>query len=123
MKRRPARRDSCAATNSTPIGPRETDGRLTVWECAQHVARRLHHGGELDAAALVARLGDRAAAAHALAYRLYGICDRKKLAEEGLIWNELVQIWPRLTELAPSALGSTLRHEDVFLGPTAEKVQ
>ena len=83
----------------------ETDDRLTVWECAQHVARRLHadDGGERIAAALVARLGDRADAAHALAYRLYGICDRKKLAEEALIWNELVQIWPRLTELAPTA--------------------
>ena len=81
----------------------ETDDRLTVWECAQHVARHLYDGGEMRAAALVARLGDRAAAAHALAYRLYGICDRKKLAEEALIWNELVQIWPRLTELAPTA--------------------
>ena len=81
----------------------ETDDRLTVWECAQHVARHHHDGGEMPAAALVARLGDRAAAAHALAYRLYGICDRKKLAEEALIWNELVQIWPRLTELAPTA--------------------
>ena len=81
----------------------ESDDRLTVWECAQHVARHLHDGGEMPAAALVARLGDRAAAAHALAYRLYGICDRKKLAEEALIWNELVQIWPRLTELAPTA--------------------
>ena len=81
----------------------ETDDRLTVWECAQHVARRHGDGGEMSAAALVARLGDRAAAAHALAYRLYGICDRKKLAEEALVWNELVQIWPRLTELAPAA--------------------
>ena len=81
----------------------EADDRLTVWECAQHVARHLHDGGEMPAAALVARLGDRAAAAHALAYRLYGICDRKKLAEEALIWNELVQIWPRLTDLAPTA--------------------
>ena len=86
-----------------PAWSPETDDRLTVWECAQHVARHHHDGGEMPAAALVARLGDRADAAHALAYRLYGICDRKKLAEEALIWNELVQIWPRLTELAPTA--------------------
>ena len=89
----------------------EADDRLTVWECAQHVARNLHDGGEMPAAALVARLGDRAAAAHALAYRLYGICDRKKLAEEALIWNELVQIWPRLTELAPQV---AVRPGDLF---------
>ena len=106
-----------------PAWSPETDDRLTVWECAQHVARRLDDGGEKPAAALVARLGDRAAAAHALAYRLYGICDRKKLAEEALIWNELVQIWPRLTELAPSTLRSNLRHDDIFLGPTAGKAQ
>ena len=86
-----------------PVWSPEADDRLTVWECAQHVARRHEDGGEMPAAALVARLGDRAAAAHALAYRLYGICDRKKLADEALVWNELVQLWPRLTELAPTA--------------------
>ena len=68
----------------------------------------------MSAAALVARLGDRAAAAHALAYRLYGICDRKKLAEEALVWNELVQIWPRLTELAPEAASAGHRPRDLY---------
>ena len=92
----------------------ETDDRLTVWECAQHVARRHDDGGEMSAAALVARLGDHAVAAHALAYRLYGICDRKKLADEALVWNELVQIWPRLTELAPSASDSIRRPADMY---------
>ena len=85
----------------------ESDDRLTVWECAQHVARRLYDGGEMSAAELVARLGDRAGAAHALAYRLYGICERKKLANEALIWNELVTLWPRLTELAPEVMTPT----------------
>ncbi|MYH20764.1 MAG: DUF1156 domain-containing protein [Acidobacteria bacterium] len=92
----------------------ETDDRLTVWECAQHVARRDEDGGEMSAAALVARLGDHAVAAHALAYRLYGICDRKKVADEALVWNELVQIWPRLTELAPSASDSIRRPADMY---------
>ena len=92
----------------------ETDDRLTVWECAQHVARHLLDGGEMPAAAFVARLGDHAAAAHALAYRLYGICDRKKLAEEALIWNELVQMWPRLTELAPEAQAAGYRHGNLY---------
>ena len=91
----------------------ETDDRLTVWECAQHVAHRHQDGGDMSAAALIARLGDRAAAAHALAYRLYGICDRRKLAEEALIWNELVQIWPRLTELAPEV---AVRRGNLFAG-------
>ena len=93
----------------------ESDDRLTVWECAQHVARHLHDGGEMPAAALVARLGAHAAAAHALAYRLYGICDRKKLTDEALIWNELVTLWPRLTELAPEA--ATLRQGTLYSTP------
>ena len=98
----------------------ETDNRLTVWECAQHVARRHEDGGEMSAAALVARLGDRAEAAHALAYRLYGICDRKKLTDEALVWNELVQIWPRLTELAPTAREGARRPADLYpAGPSA----
>ena len=123
LKRRPARRDSCAATNSTPIGPRRPtaaslSGSAPSMSPAASTTAANSTPPPSSRASATAR-----AAAHALAYRLYGICDRKKLAEEGLIWNELVQIWPRLTELAPSALGSTLRHEDVFLGPTAEKVQ
>ena len=92
----------------------ESDARLTVWECAQHVARRLYDDGEMSAAELVARLGDRAGAAHALAYRLYGICERKKLADEALIWNELVTLWPRLLERAPEASEAGRRPGDLY---------
>ena len=86
-----------------PAWSPETAARPTVWESAQQVARRLFDDGELTAAALVGRLGDRGGAARELAYRLHGICERKKLAEEALVWNELVTIWPRLVQLAPTA--------------------
>jgi putative DNA methylase len=35
-----------------------------------------------------------------LAYRLYGICERKKWAEEALAYNGLVVSWPEITRLA-----------------------
>ena len=103
-----------ARTELDPAWTPERDVRPTVWESAQHVARRLHDEGELSAAELVSRLGDRAGAAHALAYRLYGICERTNRAEEALIWNELAKLWPRLVELAPEAATPGRRPGDLY---------
>ena len=67
-----------------------SDSRLTVWEATQHLIRALE-SSESDAAALLARIGvgfgDRA---RQLAYLLYGVCERKKWAEEGGAYNMLV---------------------------------
>jgi putative DNA methylase len=77
-----------------------TDGRLTVWETAQHLIRALD-SSEIDAAALLTRmgagLGERA---RQLAYLLYGICDRKKWADEAGAYNMLVTAWPEISRLA-----------------------
>ena len=101
-----------------PAWAPESDARPTVWESAQHVAQRLHgEGGELPAAELVSRLGDRAGAAHVLAYRLYGICERTNRSEEALIWNELAKLWPRLVELAPEATAPGRRPGDLYAPP------
>jgi len=35
-----------------------------------------------------------------LAYRLYGICERKKWAQEALAYNSLVIAWPEIVRLA-----------------------
>lgn len=79
------------------------DARLTVWETTQHLIRALE-SSESDAAALLARLGggvgDRA---RQLAYLLYGICDRKKWAEDAAAYNMLVTAWPEISRLAASA--------------------
>lgn len=72
----------------------------TVWGATQHLIHRLMDGSEEDAAEALARLGARAEMAKDLAYRLYGICERKKWAEEGLAYNALVASWPRLVERA-----------------------
>ncbi len=77
-----------------------TDERLTVWEIAQHLIRKLEQEGESAAAALVHKLGGMAETARDLAYRLYNICERKKWAEEALAYNGLVIAWPELTKLA-----------------------
>lgn len=77
-----------------------TDARLTAWEVVHHLIRALDAGGELGAAALVARLGTKAEVARELAYRLYTLCERKKRATEALAYNGLVQSWPEITRLA-----------------------
>ena len=57
-----------------------TDPRLTAWETVHHLIRALEAGGEGAAAALVAKLGDKAEIARELCYRLYTLCERKKRA-------------------------------------------
>jgi len=84
-----------------------TDTRLTVWESTQHLIRAVE-SSEMEAAALLARLGgglgDRA---RQLAYLLYGICDRKKWADEAGAYNMLVTAWPEISRLAGSTQAST----------------
>ncbi len=65
-----------------------------------HLIRALEAGGEGAAAALVAKLGDKAEIARELCYRLYTLCERKKRAPEALSYNGLVQSWPEITRLA-----------------------
>ncbi len=77
-----------------------TDPRLTAWETVHHLVRSLEAGGEGAAAALVAKLGDKAEVARELCYRLYTLCERKKRASEALAYNGLVLSWPEITRLA-----------------------
>ncbi len=79
-----------------------SDKRLTVWECAQHLIKRLEQDGEVGAAELAKSLGGLAEDAKDLAYRLYSICERKKWAQEALVYNGLVIAWPEITKLAQS---------------------
>jgi putative DNA methylase len=86
-----------------------TDTRLTVWETTQHLIRALD-SSETEAAALLARLGEGVGErARQLAYLLYGICDRKKWADEAGAYNMLVTAWPELARLAalPAASAGT----------------
>jgi putative DNA methylase len=82
------------------------DARLTVWECAQQLIRRLNETGEAGAARLLKQLGGgRGEDARALAYRLYAICERKKWADEALAYNALVVSWPEIEKKAAGMEG------------------
>ena len=81
----------------------EVDTRRTVWETVHHLVRVLETGGEVAAAALVRKLGDRGATARELCYRLYVLCERKKRPAEALAYNGLVQSWPEISRLAAAA--------------------
>jgi putative DNA methylase len=76
------------------------DCRITVWEVTQHLIRALEQEGETGAAALVQKVGALGGVAHDLAYRLYGICERKKWAPDALAYNSLVIAWPEIVRLA-----------------------
>src|SRR5262249_17772723 len=72
------------------------DRRMAVWEVTHHLIRALEQQGETGAAALVQKVGGLAEVAHDLAYRLYGICERKKWVQEALAYNSLVIAWPEI---------------------------
>ena len=66
-----------------------------VWLLTQQLARAMETGGVQACAAIVAGLsGNSAENAKALAYRLYTVCERKKWAQEGAAYNDLVVAWP-----------------------------
>jgi putative DNA methylase len=72
------------------------DRRITVWEVAQHLIKRLERGGEDAAAKLLRRVGGLGEAGRELAYRLYTTCERKGWAQEALSYNALVVAWPEI---------------------------
>ena len=78
------------------------DNHLTVWECCQHLVRKLENYGEAEAAALLRKIGSvRAEAVKDLAYCLYDICSNKrKDAKEATSYNALIAVWTELTRQA-----------------------
>jgi putative DNA methylase len=76
------------------------DLRPTVWEMTQHLILALETGGEAKAADLLYRIGAFGETARELAYRLYMICERKKLTKDALAYNALVVAWPEIARLA-----------------------
>jgi len=91
------------------------DNRATVWEACQHLIKRLtaEDGGIDAAAALYNRLGALAEPAHALARRLYDICEQKQWASEGYVYNQLHQEWGAIEKRA-AALTEASSARDLF---------
>jgi putative DNA methylase len=79
-----------------------SERRLTIWEVAHYLIRLLEEEGESAAALLFRQVGALGESARDLAYRLYGICEHKKWAQEALPYNSLVVAWPEITRLSRS---------------------
>ena len=82
-----------------------TDRRLTLWECTQHLIKRLQLG-ENEAAKLVTRLGGKSEDAKNLAYHLFNICESKGMIDEAIAYNELVTSWPEIQRKAAGITGT-----------------
>jgi putative DNA methylase len=73
----------------------------SAWMVTQRLIKALQEGGEGQAAALLAGIGQTAETARELAYRLYLTCERKGgLQEEAGAYNGLVVAWPEIARLA-----------------------
>jgi putative DNA methylase len=93
-----------------------SDRRLTVWEGAQHLIRRLESEGEESAAALLRQVGSGLGeAAKELAYRLYLVCERQGWAKEAVSYNGLVTAWPEVSKLAKAAPSTAVQDQATLL--------
>ncbi|MET7706957.1 DUF1156 domain-containing protein [Micromonospora sp. NPDC005413] len=82
------------------------DIRPTAWEAVHHLAHRLiDRGGELEAARLMAVLGNLQDPAMALVYRLHDIAAKKGRTGDQERYNALINSWTELVKL--SSDGST----------------
>ncbi|XFA72043.1 DUF559 domain-containing protein [Thermosynechococcaceae cyanobacterium Okahandja] len=87
----------------TPLDPR---GRgiggegANDWLITQSLIHQLERHGEMGAAELLAKLGDRHNIVRDLAYRLYSLCDKKGWTQEALAYNSLVTSWLEISRLA-----------------------
>lgn len=88
---------------------------MTVWEACQLLVIQLtaENGGINAAATLYNELGALAEPAHALARRLYDICEQKQWASEGRVYNQLHQEWETIEKRA-AALAETGSRRDLF---------
>jgi putative DNA methylase len=69
------------------------DDNMSAWEALQHLVHRHAEGGTEAAGAILRSLSGKEDQIKDLAYRLYGICERKKWAQEAMVYNALVADW------------------------------
>lgn len=82
-----------------------SDRMPIVWLAAQRLAHALvsPEGGQEKAAEVLAGLGGGTRElVRALAYRLYGLAERKGWAQEALVWNRLAEEWGTIEGIAES---------------------
>jgi putative DNA methylase len=84
-----------------------TQSQLTAWEACQRLVWTLHENGEQETGRLARHLGGLADRARELAFRLYGIADRKGWSEEAQGYNNLVASWPEIQKAAAASAEET----------------
>ena len=91
----------------------ETDQRISVWECLQHLIRVLEAEGEQAAGELLRRIdGTKQQEARDLAYCLYEICSGKRSdAREALACNSLLAAWPAITSASVATRETVVQNE------------
>lgn len=79
-----------------------SDPHPTVWKMTHHLLRiyYVEQRGESATAELLGKLGTAGDAARDLAYRLFNLCEKKKLSQEAQGYNALVLAWPEISRLA-----------------------
>jgi len=77
-----------------------TDKKLTVWECVQHLIKRLDQEGEDSAAKIIRKIGGLAESVKELTYRLYSMCEKKGWTEDGIAYNTLISSWQSTSDKA-----------------------
>jgi putative DNA methylase len=93
-----------------------SDKHLTVWEMTHQLLRIYHHekAGDMAAADLLRKLGSQGEVARDLAYRLFNLCEKKKLAQEALGYNALVLGWPEIAQLSRESHKAPAAQADLF---------
>jgi putative DNA methylase len=82
-----------------------TDDRLSVWEVVMHLAKQINEQGIDAAARLMASARSRVNVdtAKELTYLLYSICEKRKWADTGLLFNELGTAWTEIEKASRTA--------------------
>jgi putative DNA methylase len=93
-----------------------TDKRLTIWEMTHHLVRLYVYdkAGDVATADLLRKLGNSGDVARDLAYRLFNVCEKKKLSQEAQAYNALVLGWSEIARLARDSVQSQMPQAQLF---------
>lgn len=93
-----------------------TDKRLTIWEMTHHLLRVYYHqkAGDAATAELLRKLGAGGEVARDLAYRLFSLCEKKKLSQEAQGYNAMVLGWPEIARLAWETGAGIMKQNDLL---------
>jgi putative DNA methylase len=95
------------------------DDNMSAWEALQHLVHRHSQGGTEAAGALLRSFSGKEDQIKDLAYRLYGICERKKWSQEAMVYNALVADWSDIVSASQGGAREPARATESGLFGTA----